>query len=212
MVCGLWPGAVSAFIGGIVMPLGIADGQSTGETRDSAQDSVQRPAPSAATRAAASESLVPVGDGGVARLVAAHKGNVVLVNVWATWCAPCLEELPHLLKLETELSKQGFRLITISADEPEEEKRAIQILDSVGMRRPRYIKKTDDADAFINAVDPQWSGALPALFLYDREGKRIQSLFGETDIVTLTKMVRDAVEKPAPSATGTNPPASTKPR
>ncbi len=171
----------------------IGRGQSTGVPSAPAPADTSRPS-QVRTEKVLSSALVPVLDGGVTEIVARHKGNVILVNFWATWCSPCREELPHLLKLEKELASEGFRLVVVSADEPEQALEAGQFLDSIGAKPPRYIKRTSDTDAFISAVDSTWSGALPAVFLYDRTGKRVNSFVGETDIQLLVKTVRALVK------------------
>ena len=51
-------------------------------------------------------------------LLAAQRGKVVLVNLWATWCAPCLKEIPALVKLQAQYREQGLKVIGISLDEP----------------------------------------------------------------------------------------------
>jgi hypothetical protein len=55
---------------------------------------------------------------------------------------------------------------------------------------PRYIRRAVDDDQFINAIDPKWSGALPALFLFDRSGRQLKSFIGETDITLLEAALR----------------------
>jgi thiol-disulfide isomerase/thioredoxin len=116
------------------------------------------------------------------KLVAAHKGKVVLVNFWATWCKPCRAEMPELAKLTQKLRARGFELVTVSSDEPAQEATAQKVLKEFGMTGPAYIKKTDDDDQFTNSVHLGWFGTLPALFLYDRSGKQVQSFVGETPL------------------------------
>jgi thiol-disulfide isomerase/thioredoxin len=124
--------------------------------------------------------LVALDEAGVEKTLAAQRGKVVLIDFWATWCVPCREELPVLASLEKKLRSRGFVLITVSADEPEQEKAAAELLRKTGVRPPAYIKRAKNDEAFINFIDRQWSGALPALFLYDREGRRAASFIGET--------------------------------
>jgi thiol-disulfide isomerase/thioredoxin len=139
----------------------------------------------------AGAELKPLDEAGYARLVAASKGKVVLVNFWATYCAPCRKEMPQLVALEARWRARGFQLVTISADEPEQAAAARQFLDGLKAPPPAYIKRATDDDKFINAIDPQWSGALPATFLYDRQGRKLRSFFGELDL----KALAAAVEK-----------------
>jgi hypothetical protein len=54
---------------------------------------------------------------------------------------------------------------------------------------PAYIEQAADDDRFIDAIDPKWGGALPALFLYDRAGHKVRSFIGETDMATLERAV-----------------------
>ena len=128
----------------------------------------------------AAASLTPVDEGGFQKLVATHKGKVVLVDFWATWCKPCRAEMPALAKLSARLHSKGLQVITVSADEPEKESEAAAFLAQSGSHDPAYIRRANDDDKFINSVDPKWSGALPALFLYDRNGRKVQSFIGET--------------------------------
>jgi thiol-disulfide isomerase/thioredoxin len=62
-----------------------------------------------------------VTEGSYANLVAGHKGKVVLVNFWATYCVPCRAEMPALVKLQEKYRAKGLLLLTVSADEPEDE-------------------------------------------------------------------------------------------
>ena len=137
----------------------------------------------------ASAELKPLDEAGYARVVAASKGKVVLVNFWATYCSPCRKEMPQLVALEARLRARGFQFVTISADEPEQSAEALQFLQGVKAPAPLYVKRANDDDKFINAIEPKWSGALPATFLYDRQGRKVRSFFGELDMQALTTAV-----------------------
>jgi len=129
--------------------------------------------------------LIPVDEAGFQKLVASHKGKVVVYDFWATWCAPCRVELPLLVKLEANLRSQGVEVITISADEPEQKAAAEKFIQKFGVQGPAYLRQAASDDHFINAIDPKWSGALPALFLYDKSGHKARSFIGETDLTAL---------------------------
>jgi thiol-disulfide isomerase/thioredoxin len=130
-------------------------------------------------------TLIPVNEAGFQSLVNSHKGKVVVYDFWATWCAPCRAELPQLVKLEAKLRSQGVQVITISADEPDQKVAAEKFIQKFGVQSPAYLKKAVSDDHFINAIDPKWSGALPALFLYDKSGHKVRSFIGETDMAAL---------------------------
>ncbi len=140
---------------------------------------------------AAPTKLAPVDEAAYAKTVAGLKGKVVLVNFWATWCEPCREEMPALAKMAAALGPKGLQLVTVSADEPEDEKQAVAFLAKAGIAAPAYLKAVKNDEKFINGIDAKWSGALPALVLYDKTGKKVKVWIGESDL----KQVRGAVEK-----------------
>jgi len=134
--------------------------------------------------------LPPIDEAGYGSLLGSHRGKVLLVNFWATWCAPCREEMPGLVELEKKLRRRGFVLVTISADEPEQERSVVEFLAQHGVRPPAYLKRAADDAAFISAVSGEWSGALPALFLYSRRGRLARSFIGETSAREIEREAR----------------------
>jgi thiol-disulfide isomerase/thioredoxin len=139
----------------------------------------------AAAAGAAPARLVPIDEAGFRKLVASAKGRVLLVDFWATWCEPCRAELPKLVELGNRYRASGLNLVTVSCDEPEQEAGALAFLEKQRAPLPAYIKRPKDDDAFINSIDVKWSGELPALFLYDRQGRRVRAFLGETDMASL---------------------------
>jgi len=129
--------------------------------------------------------LLPIDEAGYPALLASHRGKVVLVSFWATWCEPCRREMPALVAIEGKLRQQGLVLITISADEAEQTAAAAELLGEHRAPHPWYLKQPVDDDAFVRAVSAAWRGGLPALFLYDREGKLAGSFLGETEMATI---------------------------
>jgi thiol-disulfide isomerase/thioredoxin len=135
--------------------------------------------------------LNPVDEKAYDAILQQHSGKVVLVNFWATWCEPCREEMPLLAALENKFRERGFVLITISADEPEQERDAYEFLKQSGVRFPAYLKNVGNSDRFITHIDKDWSGALPALFLFDRSGRKVRGFIGETDPRDLEDAIRE---------------------
>jgi thiol-disulfide isomerase/thioredoxin len=138
---------------------------------------------------ASASRLIPLDESAFRQMVAAHRGKILLVDFWATWCAPCREELPKLVALHAARKNKGFDFLTISCDEPEQEADAAQFVASQGAPAPFYIRRATSDDAFINAIDPKWSGALPALFVFDRTGRQVRSFIGETDLKQLAAYI-----------------------
>ena len=145
---------------------------------------------SANIKSVAASALTPLDEAGFRRMVAEHRGKVLLVDFWATWCAPCREEFPKLVALHSTYEQKGFNFVTISCDEPEQETQAAGFAAAQRAPAPRYIRRAQNDDTFINSIDPKWSGALPALFVFDRSGRQTQSFIGETDIRQLEAVIK----------------------
>jgi thiol-disulfide isomerase/thioredoxin len=95
--------------------------------------------------------------------------RAVLVNVWATWCEPCREEMPDIVRAYRAHKAEGLRLVLVSSDDDENRAEAEKFLASQGVDVDSFLKVGDDM-AFINGLDPRWSGALPASFIFDGRG------------------------------------------
>jgi thiol-disulfide isomerase/thioredoxin len=115
------------------------------------------------------------------RTLAARPGaRATLVNVWATWCVPCRQEFPALLRVARARARAGLRLVLVSADFPEQLPAVRRFLAARGVRDTTYVKTGDDM-AFIDSLSRTWSGALPATFVYDRNGRLAEFWEGEAD-------------------------------
>jgi len=130
----------------------------------------------------------------LSELIARQNGKVVLVNFWATWCVPCREEFPDLVKLQRNLGPKGFQIVGISTDFAKEMPAAEKFLLEQKPGFPNYHKKSgrDDQD-FINAVDKGWGGELPFSVLYDRKGKKIKTLSGKHAYADYERLVNAAL-------------------
>ncbi|MEX2364693.1 MAG: TlpA disulfide reductase family protein, partial [Balneolaceae bacterium] len=106
----------------------------------------------------------------IVEIIASHKGEKpVLVNFWATWCAPCIEEFPHLMELK-ENYEGRFELIFVSGDFREARDEAEEFLRMNGVDFKTYFKVGKD-DEFITTISDEWTGALPFTIVYNKEGE-----------------------------------------
>jgi len=137
--------------------------------------------------------LTPATAADVLHEVERSRGSVVLVNVWATWCTPCREELPDLLRLQRECGANGFRLILVSADFASQRPAAAALLASQGVTFPTFVKAEGD-QGFIDGLDPRWSGALPASLLFDREGRKVAFWEGKASYEELLGKVKPLLD------------------
>ena len=103
----------------------------------------------------------------------------LLVNFWATWCDPCRDEFPDLVKIDADYRPKGLDFIAVSLDDLKDIKTEVpKFLRQMNAQMPAYLLDVPDPEETINAVDKQWSGALPATFLYDSQGKLVYRRFG----------------------------------
>jgi len=124
--------------------------------------------------------IVGLNESGWQQVRARQRGRVLLVNFWATWCEPCREEFPALVRLHNTYRGRGLSLVAISMDEPESVTEIKAFLKSEGAQFGSYRHNFRDFGAFVDTINPRWGGGIPASFLYDREGKLIASWQGAT--------------------------------
>jgi peroxiredoxin len=124
--------------------------------------------------------IVDLDETGWERTRAQQRGRVLLVNFWATWCDPCREEFPDLVRLYNTYRSRGLSVVAISMDEPESRPAIEQFLNTQGATFGSYRQHFKDFEALVNSINPRWGGAIPATFLYDREGRLVESWEGAT--------------------------------
>lgn len=127
---------------------------------------------------------------GFASRVAAEKGRVVLVNFWATWCAPCREEFPDLARLSRTYSGKGLTVLGVSTDFAGQLPAVEKFLEENRPPFANYHKLSggDDQD-FINAVERSWGGELPFTVLFDRQGRKVRILTGKQSYADLEREI-----------------------
>jgi thiol-disulfide isomerase/thioredoxin len=122
--------------------------------------------------------VLPLTPAALKRIVRERGAAVTLVNVWATWCAPCREEMPDLL--EASRRHPDARLLLVSADFTDHVNDARGFLAERGVTGTTYIKSGTDQE-FIDALDPGWTGSLPATFVYDANGREVAHWEGRSE-------------------------------
>jgi thiol-disulfide isomerase/thioredoxin len=110
--------------------------------------------------------------------------KAALINVWATWCQPCVEEFPDLVKLHRAYGDRGLRLVLVSADFEDQRDSVLAFLKKQGASFPSFLKDQKDED-FIDGIDARWSGALPASFVLDASGRIVDFWEGKKNYAAL---------------------------
>jgi thiol-disulfide isomerase/thioredoxin len=104
--------------------------------------------------------------------------RLTLINVWASWCEPCKQEFPAILKIREKYQSQGLNVLFLSIDYKPEQIDAEKFLRSQGIDFLTYIGNESPAK-LIAGLDSKWQGAVPSSFLFDKAGKLIDSWQGE---------------------------------
>ena len=133
--------------------------------------------------------LDTIGATGIAELVKNHTDKLRLINIWATWCGPCVAEFADLVTLNHTYRDRGLQFVSISADDPARTDKALKFLVSKQSSGPNYIYTGDDKYKMIDAVDPKWDGALPYTMLVDPDGKIVYAHQGAIDPEELRKII-----------------------
>ena len=120
----------------------------------------------------------PVTPAQMHKIVASHKGHVVLVNFWATWCDTCREEFPALVQTAHKYKSAGLVTLTVSADPPIAVKsKVLPFLAGQNADWPQYVQQGANVTRWAALFDPTWSpAAYPRTFVYDRRGKLVKTL------------------------------------
>lgn len=95
-----------------------------------------------------------------------NEDTVYLINFWATWCKPCVEELPAFLRLEKELKDKPFKMILVSLDfSTQIDRRVKPFLEKQEITTEVLLLDDPDANSWINKVSPDWDGSIPATWI-----------------------------------------------
>ena len=112
-------------------------------------------------------------------LVTQQREHPLLINFWATYCDPCREEFPDLVKIDRDYRPRSLEFVTISLDDVTDIKTGVpKFLGMMKATMPAYLLDVSDPQLAIDLVDPRWQGSLPATFLYNEKGEMVYSKIG----------------------------------
>jgi len=134
-------------------------------------------------------ALEPIDNDTVAQLAKNDTKKLLVVNLWATWCGPCVAELPELVTMNRMYRGRPFRLVTISLDDPARRDEALRVLEENHVSATNYILNTSDRDKFAEALDRAWPGPVPYTLVIAPGGKVLYRKTGPFDPLELKRAV-----------------------
>jgi peroxiredoxin len=133
--------------------------------------------------------LEKIGVDGIKALRQNTTGKTLLVNFWATWCAPCTAEFPDLLDTWRMYRKRPFELITITVNYPDEEKAVRKFLEEQHASSRNYIPDTMDPHELPRVFDPEWNGGVPYSVVIAPGGKILYQGSGPIDLLKTRRTI-----------------------
>ena len=133
-----------------------------------------------ATKAGTPVALMSAAD--LRQALAAERGKVVVLNLWATWCTSCLKEIPDLMQLEREQKGKGMTLLAVGMDDPAELGRITAFRDKFFPGFSTTLRSEAEMDTVVSVVDPAWNELLPTTYLIGRDGKVVKRIQGKKSL------------------------------
>lgn len=124
--------------------------------------------------------------------------KIRLINVWATWCGPCVVEFPDLVATNLQFRHRDFELVTVAAEYPNMEAKVLKFLQDQHASMKNVMFGDTDKYALMEALDPEWSGALPHTLVVDEKGEVIYRKTGPLDFLELRRMLLPELEEITP--------------
>jgi len=141
--------------------------------------------------------VAPIDTDALKGLITQQRERPLLVNFWATYCDPCRDEFPDLVKIDKDYRPRALEFVTVSLDDMSDIKTAVpKFLDEMKAKMPAYLLNVSDPEPAINLVDPKWAGSLPATFLYNEKGEVVYRHFGRVNPAELREAIEKVVTKP----------------
>jgi len=114
------------------------------------------------------------------------KDSTYVVNFWATWCAPCIKELPHFEKLKAENKLEKLAVLLVSLDfKSKLESNVIPFVKRKNLKNEVFLLNESSPQEFIDRIDPIWSGSIPAtLFIKNDKRKFVETEFTYEQLLT----------------------------
>lgn len=125
--------------------------------------------------------LEMIGTSGLGQLAANDSDGLRLINVWATWCPPCIAEFPDLMEIQTEYAARGLELCTISADRPSALHRVVEFLEDQRAASRNFLYQGGELNELLDALDAEHAEVIPHTVLLAPGGEILFRRVGQID-------------------------------
>jgi peroxiredoxin len=134
-------------------------------------------------------TIAPIDLDSVAKLAKNDTQKLLVVNLWATWCGPCVAELPELVTMNRMFRNRKFQLVTISMDDLAKQDEALRVLKENHVAATNYILSSTDRDKFAESLDRDWPGPVPYTLVIAPGGKVLYRKSGPIDPLELKRAI-----------------------
>jgi len=142
------------------------------------------------------QTILPANKSVLDSIKESNKGNVVLFNFWATWCKPCVQEFPDLMKINDEFKEKNFKLIFVTLDFGDNDfKETKSFLKKQGVDFVTYYNNFKKDDELISYMDKDWDGGIPGSFFFDENGTLRKSFIGKRKYENFKEVITDIMKK-----------------
>lgn len=121
--------------------------------------------------------------------ISSNEKKITLINYWASWCLPCVKELPSLKALQEKYSSKGLQVILISTDDEKSKQALLSLLAKNDISFETYYRGSQSLEV-LDQLYPQWNGALPSNLLVTSKGQPLEAWFGETSLIQFEERIK----------------------
>lgn len=133
--------------------------------------------------------LATIDEAGLAKLAKNNSDQLLVVNLWATYCGDCVKELPDFVEMNRMYRKRNFQMITISVDDVEDKEAALKVLQDKKVATTNYISAVSDLDKMADILDKEWPGPFPHTILIAPGGKIVYRKTGAMDPLEVKRAI-----------------------
>jgi len=140
-------------------------------------------------------SVAAIDETQLEKIITDRKGKTLFINVWATWCAPCVEEFPDLVRVAEHFGDKDVDFLSLNVDFSSHiDSLVIPFLKHFNTNFTVYNVREKNSEKVINLLNPAWSGAIPATFIYDKYGRQMVFILGSDKFETFRATI-DSVRR-----------------